>query len=68
MQRLSPPLEAKWPYLLSEGYTVISKATSDYNCIAFAADVQTEWWWPDQDGDAEWPRWYCEGSNLAVLL
>jgi hypothetical protein len=47
--------ESRWPYLLSEGYNVISVETWDYNCIAFAADVQDEWWWPDQNGDASWP-------------
>src|SRR5262249_47589624 len=25
-----------------------SKATTRYNCIAWAAGVQTQWWWPDR--------------------
>jgi hypothetical protein len=53
--RLHPAREQKWPYLLSEGYSVASIETWDYNCIAFAADVQDQWWWPDANGDAEWP-------------
>src|SRR5437588_10140287 len=52
---LSTSRERKWPYLRSEGYEVKSVETWDYNCIAFAADVDTEWWWPDADGDAKWP-------------
>src|SRR5437868_2913200 len=53
--RMHPSREGKWPYLLSEGYEVVSIETWDYNCIAFAADVQIQWWWPDLYGDAEWP-------------
>lgn len=53
--RLHPARENKWPYLLSEGYSVESVETWDYNCIAFAADIQDQWWWPDANGDCEWP-------------
>jgi len=43
------------------GYEVTSPETVDYrypvyNCIAFAADDQNLWWWPDQDGEAYWPE------------
>jgi hypothetical protein len=54
--RLHPWKEGKWPYLLSEGYEIKSPETWDYNCIAYAADVDWQWWWPDQDGDAFWPE------------
>jgi len=53
--RLTQEKEQRWPHLVSEGYTVSSTATWDYNCIAFAAGVETEWWWPDADGQAKWP-------------
>jgi hypothetical protein len=55
VQRLHSYKEGKWPYLFSEGYDVTSIETWDYNCIAFAADVQTDWWWPDDNGDGYWP-------------
>lgn len=51
--RLPQFKEDKWPYLASEGYDVKSHATWQYNCIAFAADVDTKWWWPD--GAGYWP-------------
>jgi len=54
--RLPREKEALWPYLVSEGYQVTSGATWDYNCIAFAAGIETEWWWPDPNGDATWPE------------
>jgi hypothetical protein len=59
--RLHPHKERCYPLLYSSGYKVISPETIDfryprYNCIAFAADDQTLWWWPDQHGDAFWPK------------
>lgn len=59
--RLCPARESKFPLLFSSGYEVKSPETIDYkypiyNCIAFAADDQTQFWWPDQDGDAYWPE------------
>jgi hypothetical protein len=53
--RLIPKKENCWPYLYAEGYEVTSIETWDYNCIAFAADIQDQWWWPDANGDADWP-------------
>ena len=41
--------------LSAEGYEVTSIATCEYNCIAFAADDDESWWWPDQHGKAYWP-------------
>jgi hypothetical protein len=55
MKKLPFFKESKWPFLASEGYVATSEATWDYNCIAFAADVETQWWWPDEDGNAFWP-------------
>ena len=53
--RLPRDKEKCWPYLVSEGYIVSSEATWNYNCIAFAADIENEWWWPDPNGEARWP-------------
>jgi hypothetical protein len=53
--RLHQSKENKWPFLCSEGYDAVSPETWSYNCIAFAADKDTQWWWPDADGDADWP-------------
>lgn len=45
------------PFLVSEGYVVKSIATRRYNCIAFAADDPSVFYWPDDDDnpDAYWP-------------
>jgi hypothetical protein len=55
MGRLHPYREGKWPHITTEGYDTKSPETYDYNCIAFAAGVTDEWWWPDQHGGGAWP-------------
>lgn len=54
---LSPFHEALFPYLAEEGYEVKSCRTPDkrYNCVAFAADSEIKYWWPDEDYDGYWP-------------
>ncbi len=34
-------------------YKITSEEDSDYNCIAWAAGDNQEWWWPDDD--SFWP-------------
>lgn len=34
-------------------YRITSDEDSDYNCIAWAAESNQEWWWPDKD--SYWP-------------
>lgn len=38
------------PYTISK-----SPPTTDYNCIAWAADDKENWWWPDQYRLYYWP-------------
>jgi hypothetical protein len=62
MDPRSSELEAVWNNLQSEGYEVRSPKTPltdfncvHYNCIAFAAGTDTEWWEPDIGGFSVWP-------------
>jgi hypothetical protein len=48
-------LEAISPGLIATGYRVTSPPDDDYNCIAWAADDDTDWWWPDQTQIGYWP-------------
>lgn len=48
-------LELLFPNLARSGYTVTSPATPVYNCIAWAAGVTDDWWWPDPMGVSGWP-------------
>jgi len=43
------------PRLLEHGFTETSPATTKYNCIAWAAGVTDDWWWPDPMGQYYWP-------------
>jgi len=56
--RLHPDREKYYPLLFVSGYEVKSPETPDYryNCIAFAADDENLWWWPDRHGEGYWPN------------
>jgi hypothetical protein len=47
--------ETACPTLRGTGYTLSSEATSDYNCIGWAAGDDQNWWWPIEDDDVVWP-------------
>ncbi len=40
-------LENSFPGLRGTAHGESSPATPDYNCIAWAAEDQANWWWPD---------------------
>lgn len=59
-KRLHSDRERHYPNLFADGYEVTSKETVDYtrpvyNCIAFAAGDEGQWWWPDEHGESYWP-------------
>ncbi len=39
-------INAKFPSLRAIGFAVTSSDSADYNCIAWAAEDTTQWWWP----------------------
>lgn len=48
-------IEAVFPALNAFNYQIISPASPDYNCIAWAASATDLWWWPDNQYTAYWP-------------
>jgi hypothetical protein len=52
---VSAVLEGFFPTLAQCGYAITSPADRVYNCIAWAAGVQNQWWWPDPMGVSPWP-------------
>ena len=49
-------LESLFPGLLQGSYTITSPRSPRYNCIAWAAGVNSDWWWPGSDPSKEyWP-------------
>ncbi len=50
-----PPSD--FPNLQEGDYTKKSDATREYNCIAWAAEDTSAWWWPSLDlGRSYWPE------------
>ena len=50
-------LEATFPRLTQENYSVTSLPSNRYNCIAWAAGHNANWWWPGPDVELEyWPE------------
>lgn len=50
---MSDSLLQLFPGLATAGYRVTSPETIRYNCIAWAASRDDDWWWPHADG--YWP-------------
>ena len=48
-------LEDVFPGLCGQPYQITSPKDHRYNCIAFAAGDDRNWWWPDAAGEDTWP-------------
>jgi len=48
-------VERDFPNLIVYGYKLTSPDTIDYNCIAWAAEYDQAWWWPDAQNEEYWP-------------
>jgi hypothetical protein len=62
------PLEQFFPALAGIGYSVTSPATVDYNCIAWAAGITDEWWWPDSMGINHWPAGVRREETVSAFI
>src|SRR5262245_54173429 len=49
-------IHALFPNLVAEGFRETSPENPLYNCIAWAAGRDDEWWWPDASGISFWPE------------
>jgi hypothetical protein len=58
---VSADLEAAFPRLAADGYTLASPKTHAYNCVAWAAGDASRWWEPG----VYWPG--LAGDDLAAL-
>ena len=61
-------LEQQFPYLAHEGYTITSPDTIDYNCVAWAAESEDEWWWPDAMGQEYWSAGVPREETLSAFV
>ena len=59
-------LESQLPNLRRTGYSVTSEADRKYNCIAWAVNDNTRWWWPSQF--YYWPPGAPVEESLAAFI
>jgi hypothetical protein len=60
--------ESLFPDLARTGYRITSPADTVYNCIAHAAGVTDNWWWPDPDGFDYWPPGVLRERTVAAFI
>jgi hypothetical protein len=60
------PIELAFPSLVNSGYRITSRATSEYNCIAWAAGECDRWWWPDSE--YYWPENVPHSISLDAFI
>jgi len=53
---VSSKLERLFPRLSGVPYQITSPAVPDYNCVAWAANDSSRWWWPDEFYQYYWPE------------
>lgn len=50
------------------GFVVTSQPTADYNCIAWAADDDSQWWEPHSDPKCYWPENISRDYSLTSYI
>ena len=60
-------LEDVFPGLRGQPYHVKSPRNRNYNCIAFAAGDDRNWWWPDAAEEDTWPAGVNRVATLAAF-
>jgi hypothetical protein len=53
---------------LQDAFQVTSWNVESYNCIAWAAEDQCYWWWPDPDGESFWPQGIVRDDSIAAFV
>lgn len=66
MGQKSDELEKAFPELAKAGYAITSPQNKTYNCIAWAAGVNTEWW--DSMPGYKWPDTATRDDNVHALV
>ncbi len=54
------------PNLDSQNHRITSPCKKRYNCIAWAADSDTQWWWPNNKGF--WPQGVPREESLSAFV
>ncbi len=67
LRMVEPSLEDVFPGLRDQPYQIKSPKDRKYNCIAFAAGDDRSWWWPDLDGEDNWPAGIARVETLEAF-
>jgi hypothetical protein len=59
-------IASAFPHLSSDGYKITSKETHVYNCIAWAAGIDTAWW--DTAQGYTWPQGAPRDNTIKALI
>jgi hypothetical protein len=64
---LEPNLEDVFPGLRGQPYQIASPRDHRYNCIAFAAGDEGNWWWPDAAEEDTWPSGVARAETVEAF-
>lgn len=57
-----------FPNLIAGNHKDTSPLDNRYNCIAYAADVDSKWWWPDAMNRGYWPPNVTRKETLDAFI
>lgn len=61
-------IEAAFPRLKKSDYRITSPIDNSYNCVAWAANDTTRFWWPDANGQYFWPADTPRECTLSAFI
>ncbi len=64
---VEPSLEEVFPALRGQTHAITSPRDDRYNCIAWAAGDDRNWWWPDPDQEDAWPAGVAREETVAAF-
>ena len=64
---VTPRLEDVFPGLRGRPYEIKSPREAKYNCIAWAAGDDRNWWWPDADREDTWPAGVARAETVEAF-
>jgi hypothetical protein len=61
------PLDDAFPGLRGQPFEIKSPRDDAYNCIAWAAGDNRNWWWPSPDQEDHWPAGVARVETVAAF-
>ena len=59
-------IEGAIPALAGSGYEITRETSDEYNCVAWAAGDDTDWW--SHDPEYYWPEWALRSPEVEALV